>query len=100
MRQDVAGQVGDSLVVRTETMVETDLATQVRRIRSVYEEIASDGRVRKQVVEWPFRFTYRFEAEHLLERAGFEIAGVYGGHQREPFASESKWLVLLGRRQT
>jgi SAM-dependent methyltransferase len=87
-------------IARTEAVVSTDLAAQVRVIRSAYEVVADDGSVTKRFVEWPYRWTYRFEAEHLLERAGFEIAGVYGGHQREPFTSESQWLVLLARRQT
>ncbi len=32
----------------------------------------------KRYVEWPFRYTYRFEAEHLLERTGFEVEAVHG----------------------
>jgi SAM-dependent methyltransferase len=86
-------------VARTETVVSTDLAAQVRVIRSAYEMVADDGSVTKRFVEWPYRYTYRFEAEHLLERAGFAIEAVYGGHQREPFTSDSTWLLLLARRQ-
>jgi len=33
--------------------------------------------------------TYRFEAEHLVERAGFSIETLYDGYRREPFTSES-----------
>src|SRR5439155_19255905 len=51
-------------VARTETVVSTDLAAQVRVIRSSYELVADDGRVSKRFVEWPFRYTYRFQAEH------------------------------------
>ena len=70
VRQDVFGHLpSGASVARTETMVSTDLATQVRVIRSAYETV-SDGVVTKHFVEWPFRYTHRFEAEHLLERAG------------------------------
>lgn len=98
VRQDVAGWVGEARVLRTETMVETDLATQVRLTRSVYDVIAPDGGARKHVVEWPFRFTYRFEAEHLLERGGLEVERVLGGYAGEPFTSASPVLLLVGRR--
>lgn len=85
-------------VARTETVVSTDLARQIRTIRSVYELISADGAVRKRLVEWPFRFTYRYEAEHLLERAGFRVEAVYGGYRREPFESASSTMLLLARR--
>lgn len=98
VRQDVTGQVDELVVTRTETAVSTDLATQVRMLRSAYEVIAPDGSVRKRIVEWPFRWTHRFEAEHLLERAGLQVEAVYGGYAGEPFASGSPVLVLVGRR--
>jgi len=86
-------------VARTDTMVSTDLARQVRVIRSAYEIVADDGSLTKRFVEWPYRFTYRYEAEHLLERAAFAVEAVYGGYRREPFTSESATMVLLARRQ-
>ena len=85
-------------VARTETMVSTDLATQVRVIRSAYETV-SDGVVTKHFVEWPFRYTHRFEAEHLLERTGFVVESVQGGYHGEPFTSDSSVLLLVGRRR-
>jgi len=85
-------------VARTETVVKTDLAAQVRIIRSAYEIVSDDGSVTKRFVEWPFRYTFRFEAEHLLERAGLEIEAVYGGYRQEPFTSESPLMLFLARR--
>jgi SAM-dependent methyltransferase len=83
---------------RVESVVSTDLARQVRVIRSIYELIDDHGAViEKRFVEWPYRWTYRFEAEHLLERAGFDVEAVYGGYQREPFASESAAMLFLAR---
>jgi hypothetical protein len=80
-------------------VVSTDLARQVRIIRSIYETIDDSGRVLdKRFVEFPYRWTHRMEAEHLLHRAGFEIEAVYGGYQREPFTSDSASMVLLARK--
>jgi hypothetical protein len=98
VRQDVLGHLpSGASVARTETMVSTDLATQVRVIRSAYETL-SDGVVTKHFVEWPFRYTHRFEAEHLLERAGFVVESVQGGYHGEAFTSDSSVLLLVGRR--
>jgi hypothetical protein len=55
--------------------------------------------VTKHFVEWSFRYTFRFEAEHLLERSGFEIEAVYGDYGESPFTSTSDVLLLLGRRR-
>jgi SAM-dependent methyltransferase len=100
LRQDLVEHVPERgvTVARTEAVVSTDLAAQVRVIRSAYEIVADDGSVTKRFVEWPYRYTFRFEAEHLLERAGFEIEAAYGGYRGEPFSSESRTLVLLARR--
>lgn len=100
VRQDLAQYLPeqDVTVMRTETAVSTDLSAQIRVIRSKYEVIAADGSVSVRIVEWPYRYVYRFEAEHLLERAGFEIEAIYGGYQREPFQSDSRAMVIIARR--
>jgi SAM-dependent methyltransferase len=100
LRQDLVEHVrGEGYTVaRTEAVVSIDLAAQIRIIRSIYEMVADDGSVTKRFVEWPFRYTFRFEAEHLLERAGFEIEAVYGGYQREPFTSDSRVMLFLARK--
>jgi transposase-like protein len=61
-------------------------------------ETVSDGVVTKQFVELPFRYTHRFAAEHLLERAGFVVESVQGGYHGEAFTSDSSVLLLVGRR--
>jgi SAM-dependent methyltransferase len=83
---------------RVESVVSTDLAAQVRVIRSAYEAIDDHGvPVVKRFVEWPFRYTYRFEAEHMLERAGFAVEAVYGGYQRQPLTNDSTAMVFVAR---
>jgi hypothetical protein len=101
MRDDLLQPVPDRgfTLSRVESVVSTDLARQVRIIRSAYEVIDDRGKVmEKRFVEWPYRWTYRFEAEHLLERAGLGVEAVYGGYQREPFTSASAAMVFLARK--
>jgi SAM-dependent methyltransferase len=84
---------------RVESVVSTDLARQIRVIRSAYETVDDSGQVLdKRFVEWPYRWVHRFEGEHLLHRAGFEVEAVYGGYQREPFTSDSAAMVFLARK--
>jgi SAM-dependent methyltransferase len=86
-------------VSRIESVVSTDLARQVKVIRSAYEVIDDRGAViEKRFVEWPYRWTYRFEAEHLLERAGLVVEAVHGGYAREPFVATSSEMVFLAHK--
>lgn len=102
MRDDLLHQRADgrgTTLWRVESVVSTDLSRQVRTIRSVYEAIDEHGAVvTKRFVEWPYRWTYRFEAEHLLERAGFAIEDLFGGYAHEPFTSSSDAMVFLARK--
>jgi SAM-dependent methyltransferase len=101
MRDDLLQRVPNRgfTLSRIESVVSTDLARQVRIIRSAYEVIDDHGAiVAKRFVEWSYRWTYRFEAEHLLARAGFTIENVYGGYEREPFSSSSRTMVFLARK--
>jgi SAM-dependent methyltransferase len=101
MRDDLLQRVPESgfTLSRIESVLSTDLAAQVRVIRSIYEVIDDRGAVlEKRFVEWPYRWTHRFEAEHLLERTGFIVEGVYGGYQREPFTSASSAMLFVARK--
>jgi len=84
---------------RVESVVDTDRARQVRVIRSAYETVDDAGHViAKRFVEWKYRWLHRFEAEHLLVRAGFEIETVYGGYGREAFTSDSATMLFVATR--
>jgi SAM-dependent methyltransferase len=99
LRQDLIATGEDGVTVsRVESVVEVDLAAQVRVIRSAYEVVDAHGSVvQKRFVEWPYRWTHRFEAELLLERSGLEIEAVYGGYAGERLTSESRAMLFVTR---
>lgn len=101
MRDDLLRRVPERgfTLSRVESVVSTDLAQQVRVIRSIYELVDDRGAViEKHFVEWPYRWTHRYEAEHLVERAGLEIEAVYGGYNREAFTSDSAAMMFVARK--
>ena len=58
-------------------------AEQVMQVNHIYDEIAADGAVRRTVASFDLRYLWRFEAELLLDKAGFEVEAVYGDWEHE-----------------
>jgi SAM-dependent methyltransferase len=52
------------------------------------------GKVR---FSFTLRYVHRYEMEHLLARAGFEVEALYGNHHREPFEETSSEMVWVAR---
>ncbi len=77
----------------------TDRFNQVNRIELIYHVTHPDGTKERQVHAFPMRYLFRFEAEHLLARSGFELQSVLGGYDGSPYGSEYPGeLILVARR--
>jgi len=70
---------------RTDRVVAWDWANQVRQTELLWYVRYPDGRQERHVQAFPFRYFFRFELEHLLARAGFEVVELYGDFDRTPF---------------
>ena len=49
---------------------------------------------------FPLRYLFRFEAEHLLSRAGFEVEHVYGDYDKSAFGTTYPGELLFVARKT
>jgi hypothetical protein len=46
------------------------------------------------------RYLFRFEAEHLLERAGFQVVHLYSDFDKSPYGSTYPGeLILVARKR-
>ena len=87
-------------VVRWHKIVNRDLSAQVQHVELIYYVTHPDGRKERLVDDFPMRYLFRFEAEHLLARCGFEVEAVYGGSDRQPFGTTYPGeLILLAVRK-
>jgi SAM-dependent methyltransferase len=75
-----------------------DPATQVHSVEWIYDVTDADGVVRRTVLPQPFRYLYRYEAEHLLARAGLTLTQVYGDYDLSPYDADAERLLLVARR--
>ena len=86
---------GDEIV--RYTSVKRDLGSQVQRVRMRYERRRGGAVLGNDSVEFDMRWYYRFEVEHLLARAGFELVSLYGDFDRSPFTGASPAIIALAR---
>ena len=61
----------------------------------IFDRVASDGTVRRRVLDVALRAYGRFEFELLLNAAGLRIANVYGGPDLSPFDGGGDTLFVV-----
>ena len=60
----------------------------------------SDGREERLVHAFALRYLFRFEAEHLLARAGFSVEQVYSGFDKGEYGSVYPGELVFVARKT
>ena len=75
-------------VIRRHTVVSRDVANQINYVELVYYVTHPDGRQERLVQAFPMRYLFRFEAEHLLARAGFAVEQLYADYDKSPYGSK------------
>lgn len=87
-------------VIRRHKTVAIDRFQQVGHYELIYYVIHPDGRQERLVQAFPMRYLFRFEAEHLLARAGFTLEHVYADFDKNPYGSTYPGeLLMVARRR-
>jgi len=76
------------------TVIGYDRLQQVNECELTYEIIAADGAERRLTETILLRYTFRYELEHLLVRAGFRVVALFGDYDRSSFADESPAMIV------
>ena len=72
---------------------------QVNRFELIYYITHPDGREERLVHAFSMRYLFRFEAEHLLARAGFVVEHVFADYDRSPFGAKYPGELLVVARK-
>jgi SAM-dependent methyltransferase len=75
-------------MVRSYRIVRRDFINQIQEVEFAHEITWPDGRVERHADTMRLRYLFRFEAEHLLVREGFEVDAVYADYDRNPYGSK------------
>jgi SAM-dependent methyltransferase len=86
-------------VVRRHRIVAHDRFAQVNQVELLYYVTYPDGRHERLVHAFPMRYLFRFEAEHLLARCGFEVEHLYAGFDKSAYGSKYPGeLIFIARK--
>lgn len=86
-------------VLRRFQTLRRDLFSQVNDVELIYHITYPDGRTERQVHAFPMRFLFRYEAEHLLARAGFAVQALYADYDKSSFGSKYPGeLIFVARK--
>jgi SAM-dependent methyltransferase len=87
-------------VIRRLRTVSRDLFSQVLDQELVYYVTDPGGNEERIVHRFRMRYLFRFEAEHLLARAGFRVEAVYGDFAGTPYGETGYpgELILVAKR--
>ena len=85
-------------VLRCNKTVSRDSFNQTNEIELIYYLTHPDGREERLVHAFSMRYLFRFEAEHLLVRCGFEVEDIYADFNKNPFGTSYPGeLVFIAR---
>ncbi|MBN1265115.1 MAG: class I SAM-dependent methyltransferase [Anaerolineales bacterium] len=87
-------------VVRCNRTTAQDRFQQVNDVELIYHVTYPDGFQEHPVHAFKIRYTFRFEAEHLLWRSGFLVDNLYSDYDRKPYgAVDPGDLIFIARKQ-
>ena len=84
---------------RTYRITAHHIARQTIDAELIYYVQDAAGNAARIVHVFPLRYFFRFELEHLLARAGFEISELLGNYDRSPFTDSSTDMFVIATRK-
>lgn len=71
---------------------------QEDRTHVIYDRVKPDGSLTRYSFDLVMRFLFHYEAELLLQEAGFRIRETYGGYDMEAYASSSPRMIFVAEK--
>lgn len=71
---------------------------QYNECELIYYITDKDGNTERLVHDFPFRYFFRYEVEHLLARCGLKIKALYGNFDKSPLVDESPEMIFVASK--
>ncbi|MCL6482016.1 MAG: class I SAM-dependent methyltransferase [Firmicutes bacterium] len=85
--------------LRTVRVAAFHRSKQMNEVEFVFYLTHPGGQKERFVERFRIHYFFRCEVEHLLARAGFRIAAVYGNYDRSPFTDDSPEMIFVAERE-
>jgi hypothetical protein len=83
-------------VTRQDRFLKLDLVNQINHYEIRYQEVDQNGiLVRERTLPIDTRFTFKFEMQLLLERAGFQIIEFLGDFKKKPYDGSGEIIPVV-----
>lgn len=82
-------------VRRFNKTIQRDHFKQVLDVELIYYLTHPDGREERIIHAFQMRYLFRYEAEHLLARCGFEVLELYTDYSKNPYGSKSPGELIF-----
>ncbi|MBI2876732.1 MAG: class I SAM-dependent methyltransferase [Candidatus Tectomicrobia bacterium] len=76
------------------SLIERDMSRQQAQITHLYDIVGPNGTVRRRSVRHEIRYTFRYEMELLLEKAGLRPGAIYGDYEAGPYERDSPQMIF------
>jgi SAM-dependent methyltransferase len=96
---DGFGMPDGSRAERRHKIVSRDPYEQLINIEQIYYVTHPDGREERYVHAFPLRYLFRYEAEHLLVRCGFDVQTLYADYDKSPYGSQYPGELIFTARK-
>ena len=80
---------------RTYRLTAKHIAAQTNDAELIYYIQGTDGNTTRIVHAFPLRYYFRFELEHLLVRAGFQVQRLFGTFDKSLFTDSSPEMIVI-----
>ena len=72
---------------------------QYNDVEIIYYISHPDGHTERLVQSFPFRYFFRYEAEHLLNLCGFTVIELFGDFDRSKFSNDSPEMIFVAQKR-
>jgi SAM-dependent methyltransferase len=84
---------------RTDRVKALHIVEQISEAELTYYVTMPGGETERRVHAFEMRWYWRFEVEHLLERAGFALEAVYGNFDRSALTDDSPEMIFVAEQR-
>jgi SAM-dependent methyltransferase len=86
-------------VLRRHHILSRDFFRQTQDVELIHRVTYPDGREERLVSRYTMRYLFRYEAEHLLARSGYEVENVYADFDKSPIGPKYPGeLIFVARK--